>query len=115
MKRLTVALVGATGMVGRTVLKVLEQRKFPVTKLVPAASAKSIGTTVDFNGTSVEVVGIETALGMDLDLAIFSAGGSISKEWAPNFASKGGVVVDNSAAFRMSKNHKQSSTISRNV
>lgn len=106
MKSLTVALVGATGMVGRTMLKVLEKRKFPVAKLVPVASAKSIGTTIDFNGDSVEVVGIETALEMDLDLALFSAGGAISTEWAPKFASKGVVVVDNSSAFRMSENHK---------
>jgi len=106
MKSLKIALVGATGMVGRTMLKVLEQRKFPVVKLVPVASTKSIGTTIDFNGDSVEVVGIETALGMDLDLALFSAGGALSTEWAPKFASKGVVVVDNSSAFRMSEKHK---------
>ena len=106
MKSLTVALVGATGMVGKTMLKVLEQRNFPVAKLVPVASAKSLGTTIDFNGDSVEVVGIETALGMDLDLALFSAGGTISTEWAPKFASKGVVVVDNSSAFRMSEKYK---------
>ena len=93
-------------MVGRTMLKVLEQRKFPVAKLVPVASEKSIGITIDFNDDSVEVVRIETALEMDLDLALFSAGYSISTKWAPKFASKGVVVVDNSSAFRMSENHK---------
>ena len=106
MKSLTVALIGVTGMVGRTMLKVLEQREFPVEKLVPVASAKSIGTTIDFNGDSVEVVGIETALGMYLDLALFSAGCAISTKWVPKFASNGVVVVDNSSAFRLSENYK---------
>ena len=89
MKSLNVALVGATGMVGRTMLKVLEQRKFPVAKLVPVASEKSIGITIDFNGDSVEVVGIETALEMDLDLALFSAGCSISTKVGAQICKQG--------------------------
>tara|TARA_Y100001954_G_C15818417_1_gene608681 strand:+ start:2165 stop:3166 length:1002 start_codon:yes stop_codon:yes gene_type:complete len=106
MKSLNIALVGATGIVGRTMLKVLEQRRFPIAKLLPVASAKSIGKTIDFKGELLKVLGIETALEMDLDLVLFSAGGIISTEWAPKFASKGVVVIDNSSAFRMSENHK---------
>lgn len=106
MKSLTVALVGATGMVGRTMLEVLEQRQFPVSRLIPVASEKSVGSTVKFNCESVEIVGIEDALKLDIDVALFSAGGSVSKEWAPRFAENGIVVIDNSSVFRMSDDHK---------
>ena len=75
MKSLNVAVVGATGMVGRTMLKALEQREFPVEQLIPVASEKSVGSTVSFNGNQVEVVSMETALDMNAHVALFSAGG----------------------------------------
>ena len=89
MKSLNVAVVGATGMVGRTMLKALEQREFPVEQLIPVASEKSVGSTVSFNGNQVEVVSMETALDMNAHVALFSAGGSTSLKWAPEFAKKG--------------------------
>ena len=101
MNTLTVAVVGATGMVGRTMLEVLEKRNFPVARLIPIASEKSVGATVKFNGERVEIVSIQDALNVDIDVALFSAGGEISQEWAPRFAEKGIVVIDNSSAFRM--------------
>ena len=106
MKSLTVAVVGATGMVGRTMLEVLEQRHFPVERLIPVASEKSVGSTIKFNGEEIEIVGIEDALSLDINLALFSAGGGISLQWAPKFADKGIVVIDNSSAFRMREDHK---------
>ena len=106
MKSLTLAVVGATGMVGRTMLEVLGQRQFPVERLIPVASEKSVGSTIKFNGEEIEIIGIEDALSLDLDLALFSAGGGISLQWAPKFADKGIVVIDNSSAFRMSEDHK---------
>ena len=106
MKSLTVAVVGATGMVGRTMLEVLKQRNFPVARLIPIASEKSVGSTVNFNGESVEIISVQDALNIDIDVALFSAGGEISKEWAPRFAEKGIVVIDNSSAFRMAEGHK---------
>ena len=106
MKPLTIAVVGATGMVGRTMLEVLEQRQFPVSSLIPVASEKSIGSSIKFNGKDIEIVGLEDALKSGIDVALFSAGGMVSKEWAPKFAEKGIVVIDNSSAFRMSENHK---------
>lgn len=106
MKSLTVAVIGATGMVGRTMLDVLEYRQFPVARLIPVASEKSVGSTVEFNGQKVEIVGLQDALNMEMDVALFSAGGSVSIEWAPRFAQKGVVVIDNSSAFRMSDGHK---------
>ena len=106
MKSLKVAVVGATGMVGRTMLKVLEQREFPVEKLIPVASEKSVGSTVSFNSDKVEVVSMETALEMNADVALFSAGGGTSLKWAPEFAKRGTTVIDNSSAFRMNPDHK---------
>jgi len=96
-----VALVGATGMVGGVMLKVLEEQGFPVTELIPVASERSKGKKVDFNGSEFEVVTINEALMQEPELALFSAGGNISKEWAPRFAEKGSVVIDNSSAWRM--------------
>ena len=96
-----VALVGATGMVGGVMLKVLEEQGFPITELIPVASESSKGKKIHFNGSESEVVTIDVALMQEPDLAIFSAGGSISKEWAPRFAEKGTVVIDNSSAWRM--------------
>ena len=106
MKSLKVAVVGATGMVGRTILKALEQREFPVELLIPVASEKSVGSTVSFNGNQVEVVSMETALDMNAHVALFSAGGSTSLKWAPEFAKRGTTVIDNSSAFRMNPDHK---------
>lgn len=106
MKSLKVAVIGATGMVGRTMLKALEQREFPVEQLIPVASEKSVGSTVSFNGNQVEVVSMETALDMNAHVALFSAGGSTSLKWAPEFAKRGTTVIDNSSAFRMTPDHK---------
>ena len=101
-----VALVGATGLVGSTMLKILEERKFPVTELIPVASQKSVGTKVSFNGKEYSVVSADTAIAMKPALALFSAGGSISLELAPKFAAVGCYVVDNSSAWRMDKDKK---------
>jgi aspartate-semialdehyde dehydrogenase len=96
-----IAVVGATGMVGRTMIKVLEERNFPVTQLIPAASVKSVGKEIVFRGKNVKVVSVMEAVELKPDFAIFSAGGTTSKEWAPAFAGNGTVVIDNSAAWRM--------------
>jgi aspartate-semialdehyde dehydrogenase len=101
-----VAVVGATGMVGEVMLKVLAERQFPVTELIPVASEKSIGKTIDFNGKSYAVVGLETAVAMRPDIALFSAGGDTSKAWAPKFAEAGTTVIDNSSAWRMAVDKK---------
>jgi aspartate-semialdehyde dehydrogenase len=96
-----IAVVGATGMVGRTMIKVLEERNFPVTQLIPAASVKSVGKEVTFMGKNIKVVSVMEAIEAKPEFAIFSAGGAASKEWAPVFAENGTVVIDNSAAWRM--------------
>jgi aspartate-semialdehyde dehydrogenase len=96
-----VAVVGATGMVGRTMIKVLEERNFPVSLLIPAASVKSVGKEISFKGMNVRVVSVMEAVEAKPVFAIFSAGGSVSKEWAPVFAQNGTIVIDNSAAWRM--------------
>jgi aspartate-semialdehyde dehydrogenase len=98
------AVVGATGMVGRTMIKVLEERNFPVTELIPAASEKSVGKEIMFKGKPVKVVSIMDAVNAKPVFAIFSAGASVSKEWAPKFAKNGTVVIDNSSCWRMDKN-----------
>ena len=90
-------------MVGRTMMKVLEERSFPVTQLIPAASEKSVGKEVIFNGSPVRVVSVMDAVNAKPEFAIFSAGASTSKEWAPLFAQNGTVVIDNSSAWRMYK------------
>jgi aspartate-semialdehyde dehydrogenase len=97
------AVVGATGMVGRTMITVLEERNFPVTTLIPAASEKSVGKEIMYQGKAVKVVSVMDAVEAKPDFAIFSAGASISKEWAPLFAKKGTVVIDNSSYWRMGK------------
>jgi aspartate-semialdehyde dehydrogenase len=99
-----IAVVGATGMVGQTMMKVLEERNFPVSELVPAASERSVGKEIIFNGKSVKVVSVMDAVKAKPEFAIFSAGASTSKEWAPVFAKNGSVVVDNSSYWRMDKN-----------
>lgn len=101
-----VAVVGATGMVGEVMLKVLEERNFPVTELIPVASERSVGKIITYKGTDFKVVGLETAISMRPDIALFSAGGSTSLEWAPKFAEAGATVVDNSSAWRMDPTKK---------
>ncbi len=101
-----VAVVGATGMVGNVMLEVLKEQNFPVTELIPVASEKSVGKSVDYNGNSYTVVGLQTAVDMKPDVAIFSAGGETSLEWAPLFAEVGTTVIDNSSAWRMDPTKK---------
>jgi aspartate-semialdehyde dehydrogenase len=98
------AVVGATGMVGRTMIKVLEERNFPVSQLLLAASERSVGKEVIFKGKAVKVVSVMEAVEAKPEFAIFSAGASTSKEWAPVFAKNGTVVIDNSSYWRMDKN-----------
>ena len=101
-----VAVVGATGMVGNVMLEVLKERNFPVTELIPVASERSVGKQIDFNGKAFSVVNLETAVSMAPDIALFSAGGSTSLEWAPKFAAAGTTVIDNSSAWRMDATKK---------
>jgi len=102
MKKYNVAVVGATGMVGQTMLKVLEERQFPVGRLVLLASARSAGKKVDWNGQTHTIEELTPAsFAQGIDIALFSAGGSISREYAPIAAAAGCVVIDNSSAFRM--------------
>ena len=99
-----VAVVGATGLVGGVMLKVLEERGFSVRELLPVASARSVGSTVHFRGKDVPVIGMEEAVAARPDIALFSAGGGTSLEWAPRFAEAGCTVIDNSSAWRMDPN-----------
>lgn len=101
-----VAVVGATGMVGNVMLQVLREQNFPITELIPVASEKSVGNEIDFGGLKFKVVGLETAVAMKPDVAIFSAGGDTSLEWAPKFAEAGTTVIDNSSAWRMDPTKK---------
>lgn len=101
-----VAVVGATGMVGEVMLQVLAERNFPVTKLIPVASEKSVGKEIEFKGKKYAVVGLETAVSMKPDIALFSAGGETSLAWAPKFAEAGTTVIDNSSAWRMHADKK---------
>jgi len=101
-----VAVVGATGMVGQIMLKVLAERNFPITELIPVASERSVGKTIDYMGMSYTVVGMATAVAMKADVALFSAGGETSLEWAPKFADAGTTVIDNSSAWRMDPTKK---------
>lgn len=95
------AIVGATGMVGRTMVKVLEERNFSIDTFIPVASKRSKGEIIECAGHSVPCIDIEEALKLEIDIALFSAGGSVSKEYAPKFSAKGVFVIDNSSAFRM--------------
>ncbi len=99
-----VAVVGATGLVGTKMLQVLAERNFPVTELYPVASEKSVGKMIKFKGKEFAVVSMADAIAKRPDVALFSAGGSTSKEWAPKFAEVGTVVIDNSSAWRMEPN-----------
>lgn len=96
-----VAVVGATGMVGEIMLQVLAERNFPVTELIPVASEKSVGKEIEWKGNTYKVVGLQTAVDMKPEIALFSAGGETSLEWAPKFAAAGTTVIDNSSAWRM--------------
>lgn len=101
-----VAVVGATGMVGEVMLKVLAERNFPVTELILVASERSVGKEIEYKGTKYKVVSLETAVSMKPQIALFSAGGDTSKEWAPKFAAAGTTVIDNSSAWRMDPTKK---------
>ena len=100
------ALIGATGMVGEVMLKVLAERNFPIDELLLVASEKSVGKEISFKGKNHKVIGLEEAVAARPNIAIFSAGGSISLEWAPKFAEVGTTVIDNSSAWRMEPDKK---------
>ena len=101
-----VAIVGATGLVGTVMLKVLDERNFPVDELLLVASERSVGKKIKFRGKDIEVISIPTAIEKRPDIALFSAGGATSLEWAPKFAEAGTTVIDNSSAWRMDLSKK---------
>lgn len=96
-----IAVVGATGMVGTIMMKLLEERNFPVSELIPVASERSVGKIVTFKGEDYKIVGLQKAVSLRPEIAIFSAGGDTSLAWAPKFVEAGCVVIDNSSAWRM--------------
>ena len=101
-----VAVVGVTGVVGTVMLNLLDKRKFPITQIIPVASEKSVGKKIGFKGKDYSIVSLTDALSVKPDIALFSAGGTTSKEWAPKFADIGTRVVDNSSAWRMDSTKK---------
>jgi aspartate-semialdehyde dehydrogenase len=101
-----VAVIGATGVVGTVILNLLDKRKFPVTEIIPVASERSVGNKIKFQGKEYSIVSLTEAVAMKPDIALFSAGGSTSQEWAPKFAENGTRVVDNSSAWRMDSTKK---------
>ncbi|MAL60593.1 MAG: aspartate-semialdehyde dehydrogenase [Flavobacteriaceae bacterium] len=101
-----IAVVGATGMVGEVMLKLLAERNFPVTELIPVASQKSVGKTISFKEKDYSIVSMDDAIAKRPAIAIFSAGGTTSLEWAPKFAEVGTTVIDNSSAWRMDATKK---------
>lgn len=101
-----IAVVGATGMVGEVMLQVLEERNFPITDLLLVASEKSVGKKMMFKGKEHAVIGLQTAIDAKPDIALFSAGGAASLDWAPKFAAAGTIVIDNSSAWRMDPDKK---------
>src|SRR3989344_1866836 len=101
-----IAVVGATGLVGTAMLKVLEERNFPVSELIPVASERSVGKEIEFKGTKYKVHSMDQAIAAKPQIALFSAGGDTSKEWAPKFAAAGITVIDNSSAWRMDPTKK---------
>ena len=101
-----IAVVGATGMVGEVMLQVLAERNFPITELIPVASEKSVGKQIEYKGKNYSVVGLQTAVEMKPDIALFSAGGETSLAWASKFAEVGTTVIDNSSAWRMDPTKK---------
>ena len=100
-----VALVGATGMVGQVMLQLLEERSFPLTTLLLVASENSVGQRRVFKGNELTIISLEDAVSESPDLALFSAGGSVSEQWAQKFADVGAMVIDNSSFWRMSDQH----------
>ena len=104
--KMKVALVGATGMVGNVMLKVLAERNFPITELIPVASERSVGKLIHYKENAYPVVNLATAVAMKPDIALFSAGGDTSITWAPKFAEVGTTVIDNSSAWRMDPTKK---------
>ena len=101
-----IAVVGATGLVGTKMLEVLAERNFPVTELIPVASEKSVGKEITYKGKAYKVVSMTDAIAMKPQIALFSAGGTTSLEWAPKFAEAGITVIDNSSAWRMDETKK---------
>jgi len=101
-----VAVVGATGLVGTKMIQVLEERNFPITELIPVASERSVGKDISYKGKIFKVVSMQTAIDMKPAVALFSAGGSTSLDWAPKFAAAGITVIDNSSAWRMDATKK---------
>ena len=101
-----IAVVGATGLVGQVMLKVLAERNFPITELIPVASARSVGKKITFKGKEYAIVSVEDAIKLKPQIAIFSAGGTLSREMAPAFAANGITVIDNSSAWRMDSDKK---------
>ena len=101
-----IAVVGATGLVGQKMLQVLAERNFPVTELIPVASERSVGKEIEFGSGKYKIVSMQAAIDMKPQIALFSAGGSTSLEWAPKFAEVGTVVIDNSSAWRMHPDKK---------
>jgi len=103
---MNIAVVGVTGMVGQVMLRILEERNLEISTLIPVASEKSVGTEITFKGKQIKVVSMEEAIAMKPHIALFSAGGSVSLEFAPQFAAVGTTVIDNSSAFRMHADKK---------
>ena len=103
---MNIAIVGATGLVGKKMLEILEERNFPLEKIVPIASKKSEGNLINFCGKKFEVISIENSLSSKIDIALFSAGAEISLEWATQYRNRGIYVIDNSSAWRMSNDIK---------
>ena len=101
-----IALVGATGMVGGVMLKVMAERKFPLTELILVASHKSVGKSISWKGKEYVVQSLDQAIALKPDIALFSAGSACSLDWAPKFAAVGTTVIDNSSAWRMKPGHK---------
>jgi len=99
--QMKVAVVGATGMVGEVMLKVLAERNFPITKLLLVASARSVGKTLSYKDQDYSIISMADAVAAKPEIAIFSAGGDTSLEWAPKFADVGTIVIDNSSAWRI--------------
>src|SRR5690554_5152245 len=103
---MSIAIVGITGLVGQMLLKILEERDFPISELIPVASEKSVGKTVSYKQKSYKIISLEEAVFRKPKIAFFAAGGTISTEWAPKFAAAGITVIDNSSAWRMNPNIK---------
>ncbi|RRO24396.1 aspartate-semialdehyde dehydrogenase [Flavobacteriaceae bacterium 14752] len=103
---MNIAVVGATGMVGQVMLKVLEERNFPVSTLLPVASERSVGKSIKFKGEDINIISMKDAVAQKPDIALFSAGGQTSLDWAPKFAKVGTIVIDNSSAWRMHDDYK---------